>query len=271
MCTLRSVRGIVKDSGVAGLMSEFFASQLLLDQLEAEGMRLLFGTPRSQQSPFFTVLASPHKRFQFVESLHENIACGIALGYAQASGTCGVVSVPTAPGFIAALPSIFNARAARVPLIILSDQPDAETMNAEPLLSADVLSLAAPLCKWSCQVNSVAEIPLVIRRAFHEALYPPRGPVFVSLPINLTGSVAVSKTMAIPLLSPLGAANVQFVKKAAQRLINAKLPCIIAGNEVAQYRARADQGNECVTVRRFERNLQRPPGENQRSRSCCAS
>lgn len=221
-------------------MSESLAHELMLQQLEAEGIRFIFGTPRSRQSPVIQAVIAHSKQMQFVESLHENIACGIATGYAQASGTVGVISLPTAPGFISALPAVYNAVRSRVPLVILCDQPDIDSLNDEPPLSADIGSLSSPLCRWSCQLNTPSEIPRVVRRAFHEASSAPKGPVIISMPINILGAKTSSSTIAPPHLSPLGAADGSFLKKAARHLVDAKMPCIIAGNEVAHYRARAE-------------------------------
>ena len=214
--------------------------QLLLEQLEAEGIRYIFGTPRSRQSPVVQSVLTNSEKIQYIESLHENVACSIATGYAQASGTTGVVSLPTAPGLISSLPAVYNAMRSRVPLVILCDQPDIDSLNDEPPLSADIVSLSSSLCKWSCQLNTAAEIPRIIRRAFHEALSAPKGPVIISLPINILGTKASSSTISPPHLSPLGAADSSFLKKAAKYLVDAKFPCIISGNEVSHYRARAD-------------------------------
>ncbi|MFX9718541.1 hypothetical protein ABTO87_18395, partial [Acinetobacter baumannii] len=67
-------------------MPDFFACHLLLDQLGTEGTQFLFGTTRSNQSPLATLVAHAYKPIEYVESLHENIACTIGMGYAQASG-----------------------------------------------------------------------------------------------------------------------------------------------------------------------------------------
>ena len=220
-------------------MPDFFASNLLLDQLAAEGTTILFGTPRAQQSAIVAALKS-YEQIQYVQSLHENIACGLGVGYALASGKPGVVSLPTAPGLISALASVYNSKLMRVPLVILAEQPDAEILNDEPPLSADLVRISGPLCKWACQVNTVAELPRIIRRAFHEAQSAPKGPVVVSLPLNLLMTPAAPKTVFVPHASPLGGADSTFLRKTAEKLVEAKLPCIIAGNEVAHYRARGE-------------------------------
>jgi thiamine pyrophosphate-dependent acetolactate synthase large subunit-like protein len=45
--------------------------------------------------------------------------------------------------------------------------------------------MAAPVTKWSVQVEEVGELPLVLNRAFKLAQDPRPGPVFLSLPMNV--------------------------------------------------------------------------------------
>lgn len=221
-------------------MPDYLASDLLLEQLLAEGTEIVFGTPRAQDSLLVAAIEQRKQEVQYIQSLHENLACAHAIGYAQASGKAGVVCLPTGPGLISALTSAYSAKLMRVPLVILTEQPDLEILNDEPPLSADVVRLAAPLCKWTCQLNAVTELSRLVRRAFHEALSAPKGPVVLSLPINLLSSRSTAKSVAVPHASPLGGADDVFLRKVAEKLVQAKLPCIIAGNEVSLYRARSE-------------------------------
>jgi benzoylformate decarboxylase len=102
------------------------------------------------------------------------------------------------------------------------------------------MDLARPLAKWSCELRAPSQITRNLRRAFHEALSPPKGPVFVSSPIDLLVKLATGETITPPQTTPLGAADMNFCKKAAKALVSAKRPCIVVGNEVSMYRARKE-------------------------------
>jgi benzoylformate decarboxylase len=56
---------------------------------------------------------------------------------------------------------------------------------ANPLLGHDLVAMAAPVTKWSVQVERADEIAPTLRRAFKLATDSPKGPVFVSLPIDV--------------------------------------------------------------------------------------
>ncbi|HEY9786206.1 MAG TPA: thiamine pyrophosphate-binding protein [Candidatus Obscuribacterales bacterium] len=221
-------------------MSDYLASHLLLDQLTAEGTRFIFGSLASAESPVVTATYELRSDIHFLSALHDEIAGAMAIGYSQASARPGVLALLAAPGLTSALPSMYSAMRARIPLIVLVDQQDSQILSDEPPLSGDLTEIARPLCKWSCELRTAAEIPRLVRRAFHEALSPPKGPVMLSLPHNILLKPSAGRPINPPQSSPLGGADTNFLKKAAKALVAAQNPCVILGNEVSQYKARRE-------------------------------
>src|SRR5258708_20341198 len=41
-----------------------------------------------------------------------------------------------------------------------------------------------PYVKWSCEPARAADVPAAIARAYYVAMQPPRGPTFVSIPVD---------------------------------------------------------------------------------------
>jgi benzoylformate decarboxylase len=221
-------------------MTEYSAATLLVEQLAAENTQVVFGTSSSARSPVLAEILKRRKNMSYVTAMLEQIAALIAIGYAQASAKPGVVYVTGAPGLANTMSAIYNAARERVPLIVLVDQQDTQILNDEPPLSGDLLSPAASLCKWTAELKTAAEMARFIRRAFHEALTPPNGPVVLSLPSNILLNRSVGVAMPSPHTSSLGPADGNFIRKTAEALIKAKNPCVIVGNEVSQYRARKE-------------------------------
>ena len=139
---------------------------------------------------------------------------------------------------------MYLAQRARVPLVVIADEQDTEILNDEQPLGGDLLGLTKPLAKWQCELRATSQIARNIRRAFHEALSPPKGPVLISSPVDLLIKLASGQTIPPPQTAPLGAADPNFCKKAAKALVSAKKPCIILGNEVSQFHGR----KEAVTL-----------------------
>ena len=159
-------------------------ADILLDVLRSEGTRYIFGNPGTTELPLIDALVTKPD-IRYVWGLQEATAVSMADGYAQASGKPAFVNLHTAGGLGHGMGAIMNAKIARVPMIITAGQQDLRHFLADPLLAADLVGMAAPVAKWCFEPNSLDDLPLILRRAFHNSMSPPRGPVFLSLPMNI--------------------------------------------------------------------------------------
>src|SRR3954468_2589422 len=147
-----------------------------------QGMTTIFGNPGSTELP---MLADFPGDFRYVLGLQEAVAVGMADGYAQASGRTTHVNLHTAPGVGNGMGAIFNAQANKSPLLITAGQQVRAQMTLQAnLTNRDAARLPHPLVKWSYEPPRAEDVPLALARATHLASLPPRGPVFVSLPMD---------------------------------------------------------------------------------------
>lgn len=144
-------------------------------------IRYLFGNPGSTELPFLVNLPDG---VRYVLALQESIALAMADGFAQASGTPAFVNLHVAPGLGNAMGVLFTAYKNGAPVIVTCGQQDTRHLFHEPLLSADLVSMARPVVKWAYEVVHPADVPDALEQAYHIAMIPPRGPVFVSIPMN---------------------------------------------------------------------------------------
>lgn len=212
---------------------------LLLQQLLTEGASQIFVAPRSCNSPIAQAL-SEVKGFRQVNCASELTAAFMSIGYAQASSRAAVVLLSAGQGLVTAMPAIYTASRIHVPMIVICDQLSTQILNDDPALCLDALALSKSVCKWSAEARSSGEIPRLIRRAFTEAFSPPKGPIVLSIPVDISNKAAENNVINPPHTSPLGAADNNFIQKSARTLVSATSPCIVAGNEVSQYRARKE-------------------------------
>jgi benzoylformate decarboxylase len=107
-------------------------------------------------------------------------------------------------------------------------------VTQEPLLASNLVDLARQYTKWAHEVRTPEEIPLVLQRAFKEAMAPPNGPVFVSIPWEFTmRSIEVDdRIQGITQISPHFTGDPCAIEQAASLLAQAKNPIIIAGDAV---------------------------------------
>ena len=110
---------------------------------------------------------------------------GMADGFAQASGKTTVVNLHTAPGVGNAMGAIFNAQANHSPLLVTAGQQARAQITLQAnLTNRDATRMPHPLVKWSYEPPRAEDVPLALAHGAHLAGLPPRGPVFVSLPMD---------------------------------------------------------------------------------------
>ena len=204
-----------------------------MESLLAHGADVIFGNPGTTESPFLDSLLD-YTNVRYIMALHEGVALGAASFYAQASGRTAIVNLHVAPGLGNAIGMIYGALKANSPMIVTAGQQDTRLRLREPLLSHDLVAMAKPVTKWSVQVERADEMAPIIRRAFKIANDPPAGPVFVALPIDVMeqetdiGAVAPGRMFGAPKPDPAGVAAL------AERLVAAKRPLFVAGDDIAR-------------------------------------
>jgi len=210
-----------------------------LDLLRQEGVEIVFGNPGTTELPLMDAFAVEHD-IRYILGLQEAALMAMADGYAQASGKLTVLNLHVAPGLGNAMGMLYDAKEAGAPILITAGQQDMEFLAMEPILSADLPTLARPFVKFSEQVNRVEDLPRLVHRAAKTALAWPTGPVFLSLPGDILKNEADLDLMAPTRVAPRLRGDADAVAAAAALLANAKRPLIIAGDAVAQSAAHAE-------------------------------
>jgi benzoylformate decarboxylase len=145
-------------------------------------MTTIFGNPGSTELPMLRELPDD---FRYVLGLQEQAVVGMADGYAQASGQPTHVNLHTAPGVGNAVGAICTARANKAPLVITAGQQVRAQVTHEALLTnRDATLVPQPYVKWSHEPPRAQDVPGAIGRAIHHATLAPRGPAFVSIPMD---------------------------------------------------------------------------------------
>jgi benzoylformate decarboxylase len=203
------------------------------DLFRAHGMTTMFGNPGSTELP---MLADFPSDFRYVLGLQEAVVVGMADGYAQASGKTTVVNLHTAPGVGNAMGAIFNAQANHSPLLITAGQQARPQITLQAnLTNRDATRMPHPLVKWSYEPPRAEDVPLALAHGAHLASLAPRGPVFVSLPMD-DWEVEVGEEEAQAAIARQvtgrATADPEAVRALAARLDAAANPIMVAGPDV---------------------------------------
>src|SRR5437764_1016856 len=212
-----------------------------LDLLKQEGVEVMFGNPGTTELPLMDAFATENE-LRYLLGLQEAAVMAMADGYAQASGKLAVVNLHVAPGLGNAMGMLYDAQKAGSPILVTAGQHEQSFNATEPILWADLPTIARPLVKWSSEVHRLADLPRLVHRAAKTALAPPTGPVFLSLPGDILRADGDIDLSAPSRVAPRLRGDRAAVEAAAALLAEATHPVIMAGDAVARRRARALHG-----------------------------
>ncbi len=145
------------------------------------GLTKIFGNPGSSELPF---LKDMPEGFEYILALHERSAAGMALGYALGRNEAAFVNLHSIASAGNGLSAIIDAYQSRVPLVLTTGQQDRRQILAEPFLVSRAVEVVRPYVKWAYEPLRPEDVPAAIARGYHLAMQPPRGPVFISIPMD---------------------------------------------------------------------------------------
>ncbi|HEX7377525.1 MAG TPA: thiamine pyrophosphate-binding protein, partial [Pirellulales bacterium] len=213
--------------------------QALLEMLTHAGVERIFGNPGTTELPLMDALVAD-RRIQYMLGLQEVPVVAMADGYAQASRKLGVVNLHISCGLGNGMGMLYNAYRAGTPLLVTAGQQDRRLKAEEPILWSDMVAVARPWTKWSVEVERLADLPLILRRAIQTALTPPTGPVFLSLPIDLQMETGELDLTPAPRLDHRVRPPLEALERAADLLAQARNPAILSGSRVVEADAMAE-------------------------------
>jgi benzoylformate decarboxylase len=200
--------------------------------LRGHGITTMFGNPGSTELPF---LADFPDDFTYVLALQEAVAVGMADGWAQATGKPAFVNLHTTPGVGHAMGSIVNAAENRSPMVVTAGQQMRSMMALDALLTnRDATTLPKPAVKWSYEPARAEDVPMAVARGLHLSTLHPRGPVFLSLPMDdwEASPQSYGDELATRSVSGRFAPDPKVLAEIARRLEGAESPVLVLGGEV---------------------------------------
>ncbi|UVA79756.1 benzoylformate decarboxylase [Pandoraea commovens] len=166
----------------AGTSDTLTVREVVIDLMRRHGMTKVFANPGSTELPLFRDFPED---FEYVLGLQEAVVVGMADGYAQATGNAAFINLHSAAGVGNAMGNIFTAYKNQTPLIVTAGQQARSILPFDPFLaSVRATELPQPYVKFSLEPARAEDVPLALARAYHIAMQEPKGPVFVSIPVD---------------------------------------------------------------------------------------
>jgi benzoylformate decarboxylase len=200
-----------------------------LDLLRELGITTIFGNPGSTELPFLKDFPDD---FRYVLGLQEATALSMAEGYARGTGNAAIINLHTGPGLGNAMGNLVTAWHNRTPLVVTAGQQDRRHIALEPLLTGNLVNMARPYVKRSHEPLRAEDVPGEMHRAYHTAMQNPKGPVFVSIPMNDWDAQA--EPFSAREISHRSAPDPEALARFAETLAGARRPAIVAGPGIAR-------------------------------------
>jgi acetolactate synthase I/II/III large subunit len=163
-------------------MSRITGAHLICKALKLEGVRNIFALAGDHILPVLDVMAD--QPFRIIDTRHEQAAVHMADAWARITEQPGVCMYTT-PGFANAIPGLTNAMHTESPVISIAGCADRHDLGRGAQQEIDQVRMAAPVAKGSFLVDDARRIPEFIRRAMRLAFSGRRGPVHLTIPIDL--------------------------------------------------------------------------------------
>ncbi|HKP09925.1 MAG TPA: thiamine pyrophosphate-binding protein [Gaiella sp.] len=162
--------------------------QILVDQLELNGVDLVFCLPGESFLPLLDALFDSSIRL--VSCRHEQGASNAAEAYGKLTGRPGVCIVTRGPGAMQAAVGVHTARQDSTPLLLLVGQVPRAFRGREAWQELDYARAFGSIAKAAWEVDTAERLPEHLARAFSVALTGRPGPVVLSLPEDVLAEAA---------------------------------------------------------------------------------
>ncbi|HSD86380.1 MAG TPA: thiamine pyrophosphate-binding protein [Kofleriaceae bacterium] len=216
-------------------------ADLLVSMLAQAGVDVVFGLPGGAISPVHDALIDHSIRV--VTTKHEAGAMFAAAGYAHTTGKLGVVAVTSGPGALNAMTGLASAWCDGLPVLLLvGDVPRGAqgrgVLQDSSAHGLQIVEMSRHVSKLAAEITSPTALPHVLRRAISTALSGRKGPVVLTLPIDImTSKVTAPRIGGSMIMSGLVASET--LDEIGELLLGADRPLILAGSGVRGHGAPA--------------------------------
>jgi benzoylformate decarboxylase len=203
----------------------------LFEQFAADGITHMFGNPGTVEQGWLDLVdRSP---LDYVLTLHEAAAVGMADGFARAAQCPALVQLHSGVGLGNGIGMLYQAKRGHSPLVVLVGEAGVRYEAMDGQMAADLVAMAEPVTKYAARVVDPSSVLRMLRRAVKIAMTPPRGPVVLVLPADVLDQVTTEPAVATSVPSTRSVPAAEDIRRAADLLGAAQRPIVLMGDGIA--------------------------------------
>ena len=170
---------------------------LLVSYLEQIGVEFVFGIPGGPIEPLYNALARCQKygKVKSIVARHETGAAFMADGYSRNSGNLGVCCGTAGPGTTNLITGVASAYDNNTPMLVITAQTSLENFGQGATQESgdtgiNTVAMFSHCTRYSTLVSHVDQFEQKIASAMMTAFRSPRGPVHLSIPLDVLKSTS---------------------------------------------------------------------------------
>jgi len=211
------------------------AADQIVQFLVQNGVSTVFGLPGGPLFPIYDALLDCPS-IRVINCKHETMAVFAAAAYARATESVGVVLVTSGPGITNSLTGLASAFCDSLPVLMLAGEVPRSQFGRGALqegspYSLDVRAMVHSITKATFELTNSRSTGAVMGKALATARSGRKGPVFVSLPLDVTPE-RVDPARIEAQVSSQFTVEAQLLDDVADLLASADHPLILAGSGV---------------------------------------
>ncbi|WP_380182664.1 acetolactate synthase AlsS [Kalamiella sp. sgz302252] len=207
-------------------------ADLVVAQLEAQGVKQVFGIPGAKIDKMFDSLVD--STIQTIPVRHEANAAFMAAAVGRLTGNAGVALVTSGPGCSNLITGMATATSEGDPVVALGGQVKRADSAKQVHQSMDTVSMFRPVTKYAVEVTDSNALAEVVSNAFRHAEHGRGGGAFVSLPQDIVDQPARGQLLTSKGQVLLGPAPDTAIAAVAAQIAKAKNPVLLLGLMASQ-------------------------------------
>src|SRR5271170_1438746 len=205
----------------------------IVEQLIANGVKVVFGLPGVQIYPLFDALQQRADRIRTYGARHEQTCGYMAFGYARSTGRPGVYAVVPGPGVLNTGAALATALGCNAPVLCVTGQtPSSFIGKGRGHLHElpDQLGVLRRLTKWAERIERIEDAPAIVNEAFRRMRSGRPGPVAIEMAWDVMAAKAPTRLLPGANIAPAPAPDAFAIQAAAKLLVGAKAPMSMTGS-----------------------------------------
>ena len=211
------------------------ASDLLLQCLQAQGVKTMYGVPGEENDDvMISLLSSP---IEFITTRHEQTASFMAEMHGKLTGIPGVCIATLGPGAANLLTGVAQANMDNSPLVAIIGQADTTRLHKQSHQNMSAIDMYKPVTKWATTIPSADVIPEIVNKAFKVARSGIPGAVLIELPEDIAKHETSAKVLKPFQLSNEMGTTQQQIQAMLAMLAQSKKPLLLIGDGATRTQA----------------------------------